>query len=641
MSSTDLVAILRSYLERSLREVPGMKVLLLDTETIRSVSTALSQSDILEQEVYLVQRIDSEEKREHLPHLKAIAFLRPTRENIARLRRELKEPCFGAYHLYFTNRVEDMRLQDLAEGDVKELVACVHEAFGDFIALESHHAAVPLPRPHLALAPMAWDYGASSDMISRLTEGIASIVLCLRKRFSIKYQRGSEISQRVAQSLHHLAAVEQRELFDFGSRNTGESAPLLLILDRKDDPVTPLLSQWTYQAMLHEILGSRDNRVSLRHVVGLRPELAEAVLSPLQDAFYAKNMYANFGDVGMAIKSLVDAVSAEGRQARDFQSLDDMASFVENLPEMSHQQGVTAKHVALMTELSHAVERRALMKVSGVEQDIACAAANLGSHYDAVSELVRSGVVASRDKLRLIALFALRYERDGRGQISALMTAAAEGGVDPAQLSAVRSLLKHCGTNSSSGVEDVSGTSSGDVRISDLFSDRSFSSRFATLAKQHIRGVENVYTQHVPPLISILERAAKGKLADTDYLPVDGSSFSTSGGGGSSLMMTMTNGGGGGGGLGSTSGSSVPGNASLKPPKLIVVFIVGGTTYEEAKAVAELNSSADRGEGWAAGMRFILAGTGPQSSSTFLEDWEEVSVMERYQKTHQGQGGMR
>jgi len=631
MSSTDLIAIIRSYLERALREVPGMKVLLLDTETMRSVSTALSQSDILEQEVYLVQKLNSEAEREHLPHLKAIAFLRPTRENIACLRRELREPCFGAYHLYFTNRVEDMRLQDLAEGDSQELVACVHEAFGDFIALESHHAAVPLPRPHLALAPMAWDYGTSSDMISRLTEGLASIVLGLRKRFSIKYQRGSEISQRVAQSLHHLAAIEQRELFDFGSRHSRESAPLLLILDRKDDPVTPLLSQWTYQAMIHEILGSRDNRVSLSHVVGIRPELAEAVLSPLQDAFYAKNMYANFGDVGMAIKSLVDAVSAEGRQARDFQSLDDMASFVENLPEMSHQQGVTAKHVALMTELSHAVERRQLMRVSGVEQEIACAAANMGSHYDAVSELVRSGVVASRDKLRLIALFALRYERDGRGQISALMTAAAEGGVDPAQLSAVRSLLKHCGCG-----EDNS------VRISDLFSDRSFSSRFATLAKQHIRGVENVYTQHVPPLISILERAAKGKLPDADYLPVDG--VSTGVGGGSSIMMSMTNGSSnGGGGLGSSS-TNVPGNASLtsqKPPKLIVVFIVGGTTYEEAKAVAELNSSADRGEGWAAGMRFILAGTGPQSSATFLEDWEEISMMERYQKTHQGQGGMR
>jgi hypothetical protein len=32
-------------------------------------------------------------------------------------------------------------------------------------------------------------------------------------------------------------------VFDFGSR----SSPVVLLLDRCDDPVTPLLMQWTYQ----------------------------------------------------------------------------------------------------------------------------------------------------------------------------------------------------------------------------------------------------------------------------------------------------------------------------------------------------------------------------------------------------------
>lgn len=70
-----------------------------------------------------------------------------------------------------------------------------------------------------------------------------------------RYQRGSEVCERFAQSLHHLTAIEERELFDFGSRrNEGEGAPVLLVLDRRDDPVTPLLSQWTYQ------VGSRNRR---------------------------------------------------------------------------------------------------------------------------------------------------------------------------------------------------------------------------------------------------------------------------------------------------------------------------------------------------------------------------------------------
>ena len=46
-----------------------MKVLLLDADTTRIVSTVYSQSEILEQEVYLVERLDAD-RRDQLFHLK-------------------------------------------------------------------------------------------------------------------------------------------------------------------------------------------------------------------------------------------------------------------------------------------------------------------------------------------------------------------------------------------------------------------------------------------------------------------------------------------------------------------------------------------------------------------------------------------
>ena len=46
--------------------------------------------------------------------------------------------------------------------------------------------------------------------------------------------------------------------------------PQLLLVDRRDDPVTPLLSQWTFQAMVHELIGIDDNRVDLEDVPGVR-----------------------------------------------------------------------------------------------------------------------------------------------------------------------------------------------------------------------------------------------------------------------------------------------------------------------------------------------------------------------------------
>lgn len=39
---------------------------------------------------------------------------------------------------------------------------------------------------------------------------------------------------------------QESGLFDF---RRSEVSPLLLVVDRRDDPVTPLLNQWTYQVV--------------------------------------------------------------------------------------------------------------------------------------------------------------------------------------------------------------------------------------------------------------------------------------------------------------------------------------------------------------------------------------------------------
>lgn len=143
----DLSKILRFYVDKMLKEIPGMKVLVMDNDTTQAVSMVYSQSEILEQEVFLVEKLEAH-SGERLLHLKArpegfdgrlrqislqvaqivpinlqgflqyfmscvshrcagntfqilqaVYFLRPTRENVARLRRELRDPRFGEYNL--------------------------------------------------------------------------------------------------------------------------------------------------------------------------------------------------------------------------------------------------------------------------------------------------------------------------------------------------------------------------------------------------------------------------------------------------------------------------------------------------------------------------------------------------------------
>lgn len=57
-----------------------------------------AQSEILQKEVYLFERIDSS-GRETMKHLKCITFLRPTKENVEFLAQELRMPKYGLYYI--------------------------------------------------------------------------------------------------------------------------------------------------------------------------------------------------------------------------------------------------------------------------------------------------------------------------------------------------------------------------------------------------------------------------------------------------------------------------------------------------------------------------------------------------------------
>lgn len=95
-----------------------MKVLLLDEVTTQVVAMVYSQSQILEKEVYLVERMDAD--HEPMQHLKAVYFIRPTKENIQTLCTEIARPRFSEYHVFFCSICPNELLQQLAAADEHE-----------------------------------------------------------------------------------------------------------------------------------------------------------------------------------------------------------------------------------------------------------------------------------------------------------------------------------------------------------------------------------------------------------------------------------------------------------------------------------------------------------------------------------------
>ena len=102
-------------------------------------------------------------------------------------------------------------------------------------------------------------------------------------------------------------------------------------------------------------------------------------------------------------------------------------------------------------------------------------------------------------RLRVVILFALRYEKEGRAQIADLVQRLQDFGMSQTQLGCVRTICELAGADS---------------RIGDLFSNRSFSSRFSTFAKQSLK-VSPCSRFHVPVLPSI--RSAGGTSAHGSF----------------------------------------------------------------------------------------------------------------------------
>lgn len=560
-----VVAAVRDYINRMLQDISGMKVLILDSSTVSFVSVVYSQSELLKKEVFLVELVDSiSMSKESMLHLKAVYFLRPTSENIQHMRRQLAKPRFGEYHLFFSNILKDTQLHMLADSDEHEVVQQLQEFYADFVALDPYHFTLNMAANHMYMLPAVVDPSGLQHFCDRVVEGISAVFLALKRRPIIRYSRTSDVAKRIAHEASKLMYQQESGLFDF--RRT-EVSPLLLIIDRRDDPVTALLNQWTYQAMVHELIGIEDNKVNLKNVGKLPKDQQEVVLSSEQDAFFKANMYENFGDIGMNIKKMVDDFQQVAKSNQNIQTIEDMAKFVDNYPEYRKMQGNVSKHVTLVTEMSKIVEERKLMLVSQTEQELACNGGQ-GAAFEAVTNLLNNDNISDVDRLRLVMLYALRYEKESPVQLMQLFNKLASRS-HKYKPGLVQFLLKQAGV---------------DKRTGDLYGNRDLLNIARNMARG-LKGVENVYTQHQPLLFQTMENITKGRLRDVDY-PYVGNHFQQA------------------------------------RPQEVVIFIVGGTTYEESRSVALQNSMNS-------GIRFILGGSALLNSKRFLKDLEEAQRIAR------------
>lgn len=285
-------------------------------------------------------------------------------------------------------------------------------------------------------------------------------------------------------------------------------------------------------------------------------------------------MYLNFGDLGQNAKDYVEQFAAKQQSGHKLESIDDMKRFVEDYPEFRRLSGNVTKHVTLVTELSRRVGTDNLLDVSELEQSLACND-NHNADLKILQTLIQSPTVPANNKFRLVAIYALRYATHPSNSTPALMDLlSVAGNLSRHRINILPKLLTYA--------QSLQNTANSSGVAADLFTPaQSIFSGARDRFNRGLRGVENVYTQHSPRLATVLQDLLKGKLRETSHPFVEG------------------------------------GGATRDKPQDVVVFIVGGATYEEARLVAQINSGTQ-------GVRVVLGGTSVLNSEAFLDEVEEA-----------------
>jgi hypothetical protein len=123
-------------------------------------------------------------------------------------------------------------------------------------------------------------------------------------------------------------------------------------------------------------------------------------------------------------------------------SIAEMKKFVEEYPEFRKLGGNVSKHVALVGELSRLVGKDKLLEVGEVEQGLAtstgsdlkvgffsCWFACDSFHEQSVQECIVDPAVTPQNKLRLVILYALRYQKAQTSNIATLINLLLANGV--------------------------------------------------------------------------------------------------------------------------------------------------------------------------------------------------------------------
>jgi len=246
----------------------------------------------------------------------------------------------------------------------------------------------------------------------------------------VRYYKPREPLHEASVLCTHLARFVDKELRAHEPRDDTRQAPpplrpkgVLLITDRSMDLMAPLLHEFTYQAMAHDLLPLKEIpkvtfHMKINEGTGAEEEKDMEIVE--SDKVWVENRHRHMKDTIDKLMSDFNKFLAQNPNFTDqptdgAPSLNAIRDMIAGLPQFQQMKEAYSLHLTMAQEVMNIFQSNKLSDIASIEQTMAT---GLDEDYkkpknvlDQVVRLLDDPAVTKEDRLRLIAIYIMY--RDG------------------------------------------------------------------------------------------------------------------------------------------------------------------------------------------------------------------------------------
>ncbi|OCL07025.1 Sec1-like protein [Glonium stellatum] len=399
------------------------KVLVVDETSRKLIDNVVKEDDILNEQVTNIEQI--EHRRPMNKDMDAVYILSPQPHVVDCIMADLERRRYRGTFLIWTSLLPAPLRERIDRSPIaREQIRIFRVLEIDYYPRESHLITFRDPWSFPILFHPACNNLVKQHM-EDMAQKIVAVCVSLGEYPTIRYYRPRNPSHGASVLCSHLARFVQEQIDMYAQYHQNFPPPsnrprgALYITDRSMDLFAPLLHEFTYQAMAHDLLPIKEgDKVTYKTVVNEgRPDEEEKEMEiGEKDKIWVENRHMHMkdtieklmGDFQRFIDENPHFTNSDTGNASSLNAIKDM---IAGLPQFQEMKEAYSLHLSMAQECMNIFQQHKLPDLASVEQSLAT---GLDEDYrkpknlaDQVVRTLDEDDVTRPDRLRLIALYLL------------------------------------------------------------------------------------------------------------------------------------------------------------------------------------------------------------------------------------------